>query len=246
MKEEEVRSRAFAMPLTSPAYPPGPYRFVDREFLVITYRTDAEKLRALVPEPLVVEAPLVKYEFIRMPNSTGFGDYTETGQVIPVSLNGRKGGYTHCMFLNDEPPIAGGRELWGFPKKLANPSLRAESDTLVGTLDYGPVRVATGTMGYKHRAAGLVAIKASLEAPNFLLKIIPHVDGTPRICELVEYYLEDINLKGAWTGPGALSLTPHALAPVAELPVLEIVSAVHILCDLTLGLGKVAHDYLAR
>ena len=119
-------------------------------------------------------------------------------------------------------------------------------DTLVGTLDYGPVRVATGTMGYKHRAADLVAIKASLEVPNFLLKIIPHVDGTPRICELVEYYIEDIDLKGAWTGPGALSLTPHALAPVAELPVLEVISAVHILCDLTLGLGKVAHDYLAR
>ena len=244
MTEEEVRKNAFAMPLTSPAYPPGPYRFVDREFLVITYRTDPEKLRALVPEPLVVEAPLVKYEFIRMPNSTGFGDYTETGQVIPVSLNGRKGGYTHCMFLNDEPPIAGGRELWGFPKKLANPSLRAEIDTLVGTLDYGPVRVATGTMGYKHREADLVAVKASLQAPNFLLKIIPHVDGTPRICEIVQYHLEDIALKGAWTGPGALSLMPHALAPVAELPVLEVISATHILCDLTLGLGKVAHDYL--
>jgi len=28
------------------------------------------------------------------------------------------------------------------------------------------------------------------------------------------------------------------------LPVLEIVSALHILSDLTLGLGKVVHDYL--
>ena len=46
----EVRERAFAMPLTQPAYPPGPYRFCDREFLIITYRTDAEKLRAIVPE----------------------------------------------------------------------------------------------------------------------------------------------------------------------------------------------------
>jgi acetoacetate decarboxylase len=179
-----------------------------------------------------------------MPDSTGFGDYTESGQVIPVSLHGRKGGYSHCMFLNDHPPIAGGRELWGFPKKLANPSLHAEIDTLVGTLDYGPVRVATGTMGYKHRAADLFAIKAGFEAPNFLLKIIPHVDGTARICELVEYYLEDVDIKGAWTGPAALSLNPHALAPVAELPVLEVLSAVHIVCDMTLGLGKVAYDYL--
>ena len=180
-----------------------------------------------------------------MPDSTGFGDYTETGQVIPVRFEGRRGSYTHCMFLDDHPPIAGGRELWGFPKKLASPSLRAEIDTLVGTLDYGPVRVATGTMGYKHRSADLQAVRASLMQPNFLLKIIPHVDGTPRICELVEYYLEDVTVKGAWTGPAALSLNPHALAPVAELPVLEVVSALHLVADLTLGLGRVAYDYLA-
>ena len=191
------------MPLTSPAYPAGPYRFRNREYLIITYRTDPQKLRDLVPEPLQVREPLVKFEFIRMPDSTGFGDYTESGQVIPVSFRGRKGSYTHCMFLNDHPPIAGGRELWGFPKKLASPTLRTETDTLVGTLDYGPVRVATGTMGYKHRAADLASVKASLAEPNFLLKIIPHVDGTPRICELVEYHLEDIDLQGRLDRPGS-------------------------------------------
>ncbi|HEX4740090.1 MAG TPA: acetoacetate decarboxylase [Caulobacteraceae bacterium] len=244
MKISDVRQRAFAMPLTSPAYPLGPYRFVNREFLIVTYRTDPVKLRELVPEPLEVEAPLVKFEFIRMPDSTGFGDYTEAGQVIPVSFQGRAGGYSHCMFLNDHPPIAGGRELWGFPKKLAEPSLRTETDTLVGTLDYRSVRIATATMGYKHHEIDADAAKAALSAPNYLLKIIPHVDGSARICELVEYYLEDIEMKGAWTGPGALSLASHALAPLAELPVLEVVSATHLVADLTLGLGKVVHDYL--
>jgi acetoacetate decarboxylase len=244
MKEGEVREKAFAMPLTNPAYPPGPYRFVDREYIIITYRTDPQMLRALVPEPLVPDGDLVKYEFIRMPDSTGFGDYTETGQVIPVTLRGRKGGYSHCMFLNDGPPILGGRELWGFPKKLANPTLHVEIDTLVCALNYGPVRVATGSMGYKYKPADLNAVKASLAAPNFLLKIIPHVDGSPRICELVEYYLEDVTVKGAWTSPAALELHAHALAPIAELPVREVVGGVHIIADLTLGLGKVVHDYL--
>jgi len=244
MKEAEVRRSAYAMPLTSPAYPLGPYRFYKREFLIITYRTDPKKLRELVPEPLMTDEPLVKFEFIRMPDSTGFGDYTESGQVIPVMFEGRKGSYTHCMFLDDHPPIAGGRELWGFPKKLAKPVLRAEIDTLIGTLDYGSLRIACGTMGYKHKPADLAAVKASLLGPNFLLKIMPHVDGTPRICELVEYRLEDVDLKGAWTGPASLTLVSHALAPLAELPVLEIVSATHLVADLTLGLGKVVHDYL--
>jgi len=197
-----------------------------------------------VPEPLEPAQPVVKYEFIRMPDSTGFGDYTESGQVIPVKFAGVEGGYVHAMYLNDHPPIAGGRELWGFPKKLAAPSLTVDKDTLVGILKYGRIPVAVATMGYKHRALPLDGILRSLSAPSFLLKIIPHVDGSPRICELVRYYCEDITVKGAWDGPAALELFHHALAPVAALPVREVLSGVHILTDLTLGLGVVVHDYL--
>lgn len=245
MNIADIKRTAFAMPLTSPAFPRGPYRFRNREFLVITYRTDPDALRAVVPEPLEASEALVKYEFIRMPDSTGFGDYTESGQVIPVSFQGTRGGYVHAMYLNDHPPIAGGRELWGFPKKLASPQLEVEIDTLVGTLDYGKVRIAKATMGYKHRTADTAAVLAALAAPNFLLKIIPHVDGSARICELVRYYTTEVSLKGAWTGPGSLELHPHALAPVAELPVLKVESALHFVADLTLDLGDVVHDYLS-
>jgi acetoacetate decarboxylase len=247
MNIQDVKRNAFAMPLTSPAFPPGPYRFVNREFLIVSYRTDLDALRAVVPEPLQLQLsePIVKYEFIRMPDSTGFGDYTESGQVIQVSFEGVAGGYVHSMYLNDEAPIAGGRELWGFPKKLAAPSLSVEKDTLLGTLDYGSVRVATATMGYKHRALDLASVRAAMLAPNYLLKIIPHVDGSTRVCELVRYFLEDVNVKGAWSGPTALELAHHALAPVAGLPVLEVLSGTHIVADITLGLGSVIHDYLA-
>ena len=31
-----------SMPLAGPSYPAGPYRFVDREFLVISYETDPD------------------------------------------------------------------------------------------------------------------------------------------------------------------------------------------------------------
>ena len=151
MKIDDVRRTAYSMPLTNPSFPPGPYRFYNREYFIITYRTDPEALAAVVPEPLEVVDSIVKYEFIRMPDSTGFGDYTETGQVIPVRLNGVEGGYTHAMYLDDEGPIAGGRELWGFPKKLASPKIAVESDVLVGALHYGSVLCASATMGYKHR-----------------------------------------------------------------------------------------------
>src|SRR5665811_713628 len=144
MKIDDVRKTAFSMPLTNPAFPPGPYRFFNREYFIITYRTDMDALAAVVPEPLEVTEPLVNYEFIRMPDSTGFGDYTETGQVIPVRFRTpdgtvQEGGYVHAMYLDDNSPIAGGREIWGFPKKLATPKISHESETLVCTLHYGSV-----------------------------------------------------------------------------------------------------------
>ena len=37
-----------SMPAAGPSYPAGPYRFIDREFLVITYETDPEIGRAHV------------------------------------------------------------------------------------------------------------------------------------------------------------------------------------------------------
>ncbi len=245
MTADEVRQRAFAMPIDNPAYPPGPYLFVDREYLVITYRTDPDALRRCIPEPLQFTQPLVKYEFIRMPDSTGFGDYTESGQVIPVSFRGEQGGYVRMMYLNDHPPTAGGRELWGFPKKIAEPSLTVHKDTLVGTLSYSGTRVAVGTMGYKHREIPEADAVASMQAPSYLLKIIPHVDGKPRICEIVRYAMQCRKFKGAWSGPGALELFSHALAPIADLPVLEVKSAVHLKADMLLPLGEVVHDYLA-
>ena len=57
MKIDDVRKTAYSMPLTNPAFPPGPYRFFNREYFVITYRTDPEALAAVVPEPLEITEP---------------------------------------------------------------------------------------------------------------------------------------------------------------------------------------------
>jgi acetoacetate decarboxylase len=249
MKLADVRAKAFAMPLNNPDYPKGPYKFYNREYIVITYRTDPERLRELVPEPLEVVGDTVNYEFIRMPDSTGFGDYTETGQVIPVRFRGadgavQEGGYVHAMYLDDDAPIAGGREIWGFPKKLASPKISHESDVIVATLHYGSVLCVSASIGYKYREVDPAPLLKSMAKPSFMIKIIPHVDCTPRICELVRYYTEDVTIKGAWDGPAALQLFDHVQCDVARLPVREVVSASHFVTDLTLGLGEVVFDYL--
>jgi acetoacetate decarboxylase len=247
MKIEEIRKNAFAMPYLSPAYSKGPFEFFGREFLIISYRTDPELFRAAVPEPLGMKDPIVNFEFIRMPDSAGFGDYTESGQILAVvDQDGKPAGYSNYLYLDDEAPTAGGREIWGFPKKLAKPKLEIDGDALVGTLDYGKIRVANGTMGYKYTPIDAEAeAKKMMATPNYLLKIIPNPDCTPAICQLTRYYAQNVKIGQAWTGPAALELFKHALAPVANLPVLEVIGAKHLVCEnYTIGTGEIVFDYL--
>ena len=243
-----------SMPLASPSYPRGPYRFIDREFVIITYETDPEAIRAALPEPLEPDGSnTVMFEVIRMPDSSGFGDYTESGIVIPALFKGEPVSFTSQMYLDDEPPIAGGREIWGFPKKHAKPSLNIVHDTLTGKLVYAGVEVAIGTMGYKHqnllydvqgrKACSPEAILHKLTKTSVNLKLIPDVDGTPAIAQLVGYNLTDIQVKGGWSGPARLHLIPHVNAPLADLPVKKIVGGLHFIADLTLPFGRVLHDY---
>ena len=103
--------------------------------------------------------------------------------------------YTAMMFLDIEPPITAGREIWGFPKRWGQPDLRVEKDTLTGTLAYAGQRVAMGTMVYKHDTlcddpARDCAAKLAKTAVN--LKLIPCVTGKPRIAELVAFEMTDI------------------------------------------------------
>jgi acetoacetate decarboxylase len=118
--------------------------------------------------------------------------------------------------------------------KLASPKISHESETVVCTPHYGSVLCVSGTMGYKHHELDPAPLLKSLARPNFMIKIIPHVDCTPRIFELVRYYCEDITLKGASSGPAAIQLFEHAMCDVTRLPVREVVSASHFVTDLTL------------
>ena len=254
MNHTQIMASA-SMPVASPSYPRGPYRFVNREYFIITYESDPQAIRDALPEPLEPDGSnTVLYEFIRMPDSSGFGDYTESGIVIPAKFGDEHVNFTAQMYLDCDPPIAGGREIWGFPKKLASPRLGVANGTLTGRLEFSGQPVAIATMAYKHQSlrycpedttqCDVHALEEKLGKTQVNLKLIPHVDGTHAIAQLVAYNLTDITIKGGWLSPARLHLIPHANAPVADLPVRRIVEGRHFIADLSLPYGRVLYDYL--
>ena len=246
MNKEEILNTA-SMPAMGLSFPKGPYRFINREFMIITYESDAAAIRAAVPEPLEPNKDnIVCFEWINMPDSSGFGSYTESGCVIPCTYKGEPCNFVVQMYLDDEAPIAAGREIWGFPKKYAHPKLEIVIDTLTGTLNYANQVVAMGTMAYKHEnlSSEKAATLAALTKTQINLKLIPGADGKLGIAQLVAYNMTEVTVKGCWSGPARLHLIPHVNAPVADFPVKRIIGGKHIIADLTLPYGRVIHDYL--
>jgi len=200
MKKEDVLKQ-YTTPIAAPAFVQGPHRFRRREYLNSTYRTDHDALSKMVPEPLEVDQPLVRFEVMKMPDTTGYGAYVECGQAAVVRIGQEQGEFLLGMYLDNLPAIAAGRELSAFPKKLGSAKLFVDSDTLVGTLDYGTQRVATATMGYKHKPLDLEKARQEVGVPTFMLKILPGYSGRPRICELVRTQITNVTVKVHGSGP---------------------------------------------
>ncbi|WCM53842.1 acetoacetate decarboxylase [Pseudomonas sp. WJP1] len=243
---EGVRQKAFAMPLHAPAYAQPPSAFLDRPSLTISYRTDMELARALVPEPLVVKDPIVSLSFLSMV-APGIGDYYEFAQSISCFLGDEAVSFRPLMVAENVTAIMLGREVWGLPKKFGHPRVGQNNESYVGTLEYDGAVVARASMAYKFKKVDLAEATKAMRVPGVVLKIIPDVDGkTPRIAELVRFEYSTVDLKEAWTGAASLDLFNHEAVPIAALPIREIVSVRHTLGNYLLEPGKVVHDYLKR
>ncbi|MBV4514609.1 MULTISPECIES: acetoacetate decarboxylase [Pseudomonas] len=241
---ESVRQKAYAMPVVSPAYPQPPSWFLERPSLTITYRTDIELARAMVPEPLMVKDPLVSLSFLWMV-APGIGDYYEFAQSIACFLGDEAVSFRPLMVAENVTAIMLGREVWGLPKKYGHPRVGQNNESYVGTLEYDGTLVARASMAYKYQEVDLAQAAAAMRTPGVVLKVIPDVDGkTARIAELVRFEYSTVELKEAWTGAASLELFDHEAVPIAALPVREIVSVRHTLGNFMLAPGKVVHDYL--
>jgi acetoacetate decarboxylase len=238
-----------SIPAAGPSYPFGPFHFVDREYMVILYETDAAAIREALPEPLEpMKENLVAFEWMKTDDASGFGAYTAAALVIPATFKGTRYNFVAQMFLNNDAPIAAGREIWGFPQKYAQPKLEVVSDTLTGTLEYSGTPVAMGSMVYKHesKADDLQKTVMILTPPQVTLKVLPGPDGKPEIAQLVTFQMQNIKVTGSWHGEARLELIPHANAPIADLPVKKVAMGRHFIADMTLPYGTVLHDYLKK
>ena len=243
---DEIVKGGFSTPLDAPTIPRFPFEFRNINILTLTYRTDPDAIRRLLPEPLVSTGDMVMIHFYQMNDTDWLGPYNEVNVMVGAELPGKAtGAYSPYLFLSSEVGVTHGREIHGQPKKLGRPRIEFRSDLIVATLERNGLDVVTGTMPYKQERGDIADLSAIFPfATNINLKAVDHIDGTPAIRQLTSRSLSDVTVGECWRGPCTVELRPNAQAPVHRLPVVEMCEGFFWTAQFTLVPGIVLLDYL--
>jgi acetoacetate decarboxylase len=97
------------------------YVFYDAEMVYVMFRTDPDVVNRIVPEPLKPSAEPYAAAFVARYPKTNFGSvYNEAALFVTVEHAGEMGGYCLAMPVTEDMALIGGREVFGFPKKIAD------------------------------------------------------------------------------------------------------------------------------
>jgi len=227
-----------ATPVDAPLYPRPPYPYKDAEAFTITWQTDAEAAAALLPEVLELpDTPTAMLMFVRYPFSA-LGPYEEAILGIHCLLQGQPRLYIPHIVVNSDAPLAAGREVYGYPKKLAAIRIENDGDGLWGQMERpkGHLICSAGIrLEQRHPVSG-----ESSDGYSLSLRVIPHpAEGeTPSLAELVETHSTSTQ-KDLWSGTGWVTFhSESTLDPWHRVPVRQVLSATYSVYDFVLGFGR--------
>lgn len=233
-----------SMPVDAPYYQAAPFYFRDAQAMTIAYETDAESAAALLPEGLELPLPaMARLMFVRYPFST-FGPYNEAILGVECLWQGEPRFYIAHIAVTEVPPLVAGREVWGYPKKMAHIEIAREAEFLTGTLER-PLGVRLITAAVRLERPLPVGVAAG-GGGSLSLRVIPSAEqgALPSLAELIEVTNMETATHEAWAGTGTLSFdTASALDPWHCLPARRVVGAGYSRYDFTLPNGRVLKRY---
>lgn len=203
------------MPEFAPLYPEGPYEYDEFTALIFQYPVDRDRLEQVVPAPLTVRSAAMVLAVYDYGVVNGFGSYAELVTGVPVELDGRPLQYSPYLLLDGDAPMAGGREVWGIPKKLGEVQLDAEGALVTARAARGGAPLLEATLDPREPTDDHPLSRDRFE--SVYRKTIPAATegAAPVVDRLVLAETRDVTAERALVGPGTLELTSSAADPLA-------------------------------
>jgi acetoacetate decarboxylase len=120
--------------------------FYDAEMLTVYFETKPEIVARLLPPPLKPVKEPFGGAFLANYPKTSFGvSYLESALILRAEYNGEEGAYCLAMPVTSDMALILGREILGYPKKMANISFKREGQRVEGWTERHGVRFFEAT-----------------------------------------------------------------------------------------------------
>ena len=237
-------------------YPRTPHPYRNVEDLNVGFEVTADAVKPWLPRDVEPDGDVVAcHAKLRWAPFSVHGPYHEAYVTATVRFRNDRYRFLIRAYTDNESPLAGGRELWGTPKKLARITRSwghldgGFGEHLVGTVDR-PQAMRLMTIGLVCDRVLPPPDKPQL--PNLLMKVIPDADGKkPALAQLVRLQGHAHYVKAgdgsSMLFEGRPSLSFDAMStvdPLYRLRPLRLTGGTFAKVDFEHGAGEVIHDYL--
>ena len=236
---------AYTVPAVSPLYPPPPYRYRDCPLMIVPFVAEPGVTRRLVPEPLQPNPDDVAYVAIGHMHNDRLGSTREAFIVVPSSDGVRSGNYSVFLYLENDACITSGREIWGWPKKLAEISFAEDAHGVRAGVRRGGTELLRASLDGLEDAS---AEDLDLSPVWFNQKIIPSVveGAPPEVSQITATTFEGIEVSDVRRGRARLHLDGTADDPLAGLiGIRQVLDGHRMTMSFRLLHGEIVHDYLS-
>ena len=220
----------YCLPVDAPLYERLPFFYKGVNMLIYEYVTDADAAAALLPSQLeLTDPPTVTLIFAEYPWST-LGPYNEVAQSLKCTYNGQPMSYAVRLHVTADSAMSAGREIAGFPKKMADIAF-TKGDLYLATIDRPPgLRLCSATF----RPTQVAPIPLPWTLPFVCLRLIPSPENNapPSLLQLVgtEWVFESGEI---WSGQGSFQYTGASdFDPYHKLPARQILSSMLFMGDM--------------
>ena len=228
--------------------------FEKAEMLFITFKTDSKVCREILPKQLSPSSDCLATVFVAKYPKTSFGSvYNEGALFLHCEYKGERGSYCLSMPVDDDMALIGGREQFGYPKKMADKiTLKRNGNTIIGSVIRKGVEIihieceltekcpSDFTNGFGYPTTDWDGVPC-VKMISFLFKSFPNAGGSrfdyfPRLIRAPVLFRPCESLK---TGFSSIKFQSTSTDPLAEVSVGEITNAAYGQFNNTMLPGKV-------
>jgi len=272
-----LENHPYSIPASSPIIKNELLWWKDCDFVILDYMTLAANAAAMlpvgsttVPIPDMAGFSAVKLIWAKYRDSV-VGPYNELIVAIPSFYEGQLFLYVPLIYVTTDTALIGGRELGGWPKKIADIRIERVGNNYNLSLKRGKAELsATASVGYKLFSTPLPARKPvflgyplnltlplpaptdeeqpTVPLPTMTIKLFPGVGSAnpePVVAQLIGAPWQ---LTGTFYGAGNTTIGMHATEddPFDSLPVLRVIGGTIVNGDMTLSIPdmEVLDDWL--